>query len=220
MATKVKIQPVEAGKFKMDGSTITIPDESVKIIEDTIQKVYDAAKIISDMAAEAVTVEKTHKDELAKKDGEIAGWRAKADAATEDPAKLDELARDREEIIAIGTGMGFKVDDLRPLKNADIKLKLVSKRLGEGFKADEADPKFVEGVWNVIKADAAKTRTNMKKHQDAASVSMPRSGRQPPPPGSTGSRDDRPSFREVADDQLSGLHNKTQKQIEDSGLQN
>lgn len=108
-------------------------------------------------------------DQLDEAKGEAAGWKAKADEATDDPDKLEALTQEREEIMDVATSMGFKRDDLRSMRNDEIKCKVVEKRLGTAFKADDengGDPKFIEGVWSTIKADAEKVQDNKKKHDN------------------------------------------------------
>ena len=108
-------------------------------------------------------------DQLDEAKGEAAGWKAKADEATDDPDKLEALTQEREEIMDVATSMGFKRDDIRSMRNDEIKCKVVEKRLGTAFKVDDengGDPKFIEGVWSTIKADAEKVRDNKKKHDN------------------------------------------------------
>lgn len=200
----LEFQGVEAGKVKLDGGEITVPQDMRETAQSLVQTIFDLADEIKDL-----------QDILKGKEGEIAGLKAKLDQQ-DDADRLDALVREREELLAAAESLGFKKDEFRPLKAGDIKLRLVSKRLGPSFKADGVDPKFVEGVWQVIRADIQSSVEKQAKQAKLGSITSPQRRQDEYVPSSP---DDRPpSYAELARQKMEGLHGLTQEQIKQRGL--
>ena len=156
---KIKRGPVTIGsgdnELHLDELVVEVDNDSEEPLETLLTQRDELIQYGQDL-----------NDKLDEAKGEAAGWKAKADEATDDPDKLEALTQEREEIMDVASSMGLKRDELRSMRNDEIKRKVVEQRLNTTFKEDDedgGDPKFIEGVWSTIKADAEKVKDNKQK---------------------------------------------------------
>lgn len=194
----IQFQGVETGDFRLDSAEITVPEDAVDQTKALIQNIYDASEVIRD------------KDEqLEHRDGEIEALQAKLDSMSDDPEKLDALSRERTEIIQVAESVGLKRDSLSPLKNAEIK-RAVAKARVDGLP-DDASEARIDGIFDVVRADVARTAQNKGKMERLGAVTQgaarfdSRTQRNPNGGGKT--------VRQITSERLRNVHTRADSEL-------
>ena len=147
---KIEFQGTQAGdNFKTDASDLTVVKEDEDKAKALVQSVYDAADVINDLQSQVETLE-----------GEKAMLE---EAATISPERLDAEVKARTEVLDTAARAGLKAEELRADDVDVIRRKIVATRTD---LAEDASDDFVQGCYNMIRADVKKASDNKKKFRD------------------------------------------------------
>lgn len=192
---KIEFQGVQAGDFKVDASDITVPKEDEAQAKELVKHIYDAADVIGDLQGQIETLE-----------GEKAMLKQDADIS---PERLDALVLERTDALQTAEHVGLKADDLKADDVGTVKRKIVASRTD---LAEDASDDFVQGCYNMIRADAAKAVDNKNKHRD---LGVNSSGRMDAKDAEQ-MREDDMSPRERAERARQGIHLKSDADFDKS----
>ena len=130
----------------------------------------------------------------------------------EDPAKQEQMAAVRQEIVATALHADFKLDDLKGKTNSEIKKMVVAQRW-PNLKVDELEPGYVEGRFGTVQDEAEVEGENLEKLQNLGNATNQRRDDKP------GDKNDEDlTYRQLAQQKTDGMHLKTEAEMREVGL--
>ncbi len=204
----IKFKGVQAGSFKVDASEITVDDGMAKEAEGLVQSVYDAAEAIEGLtgdlaAAEARADEAEGERDMLQEQG----------AAEVSPERLDELVRERGEVMEVAEHAGLKPAELKADTDEEVMRKIAATRTE--IKED-ASGDYVRGCFNTVRAEMGKLKSNRTNHLKLGLNTAPHRDAADPGADPKNFRADgeEKSHREVYEDQLKDAHlQKEERQL-------
>ena len=130
-----------------DGVSIEVTDQGAQVIEKLQKQLSDSHKSIEDLKAEQQKAMSDKDKELGEKDAEIE----KLKDSQIDPAKLDQMAADRAEVVAAAKKLADSIDT-KGLSDADIRRAAVAAKLGDAKVKDKNDD-YVSGLFDHLTSE-------------------------------------------------------------------
>lgn len=153
-ATPEKDPPMTLKTVTVDGIPVEVTDQGATVIATLQQRIADAAtKATATETAHAAVVDGLNK-QLAAKDAEIDGLKAKV----VDAAALDKLVASRANLVTVAKAIAKDVK-VEGLTDAAIRKAVVTAVLGDAAVKDKADA-YIDARFEILAEDAAKKAAN------------------------------------------------------------